>query len=271
MIDSTMTLTEQTKRKTARQYDHSAFYPTVRPTDVFLCSYPKSGTTWLGFLIAQVLKKDESEELDLKSFNKYVPDVNLQYTKRGSLAQHAALPDPRFLLCHATYDAKLPKVVYVTRDPRDVMVSYWHYQKFLKEDFNLSLADFLRSDDHWPCEWDEHVADWLLPEPHGNVLRVGYEEIHQDAAGVLRRVLQFGGVKASEARITAAVECSRFENMRAAEERFGVNGKAGDEQERFVRKGRVGSWQDEMGYTELRIVEERYGRVMRQVGYEPLS
>jgi hypothetical protein len=243
----------------------------MRPTDCFLVSYPKSGTTWLGFLIAQVLKRDEQEQLDLKSFNKYVPDVNLEYTKRGSLAAYAEFRDPRFFLCHAAGDEKLPKVVYVTRDPRDVMVSYWHYQKFLKADFNLSLAEFLRSDDHWPCEWDEHVIGWLLPTPRRDVLHVRYEDMHRDAAAVLGRVLAFAGVRCTDAQISAAVESSRFENMRAAEERFGVNGHAGDQQERFVRKGRVGSWQEEMGYTELSIIEERYGKVMRQVGYEPLS
>jgi len=252
--------------------DHSAFYPTLRPSDVFLCSYPKSGTTWLGYLIAQTLRRDDDNiRLGLNSFNKYVPDVNLSYTKRGSLAQFAELADPRFFLCHAMHDQHLPKVVYVIRDPRDTMVSYWHYRKFLSHDFNLPLADFLSSDDHWPCDWDEHVAGWLLPQSHPHLLLVRYEEMHKDAAAVLRRVLEFAGVRQTAAKIEMAVEASRFENMRAAEERFGVIGKAGDESERFVRKGRVGSWQEEMGYSELRILEEKYGKVMRQVGYTPLS
>jgi len=106
-------------RSSPRVYDLSAFHPTVRPKDVFICTYPKSGTTWLGFLLAQILKVDPQETLDLKSFGKYVPDVNLQYTKRGSLAQYENFDDPRFFLCHATCDLKLPKVVYVLRDPRD--------------------------------------------------------------------------------------------------------------------------------------------------------
>lgn len=267
----TTTPIKQAARPGVRDYDHSAFYPTLRRSDVFLCSYPKSGTTWLGFLIAHVLKGDASDELDLKSFNRYVPDVNLQYTKRGSAAAHSGLSDPRFFLCHATYDAQLPKVVYVTRDPRDVMVSYWHYQKFLKKDFDQPMAEFLRSDDHWPCEWDEHVAGWMLPRAHADLLVVRYEDIHKDTTAVVRGVLDFAGVRCSEAHIEAAVEASRFERMRAAEERHGVNGKAGDEQERFVRKGRVGSWQEEMGYAELRAIEEKYGDVMRQVGYQPLS
>src|SRR5580765_1933888 len=138
-------------RKSLRTYDHSAFHPTIRPTDVFLCTYPKSGTTWLGFLIAQALTADIDEPIDLKSMGRYVPDVNLLYTKRGSLEQFAGMPDPRFFLCHATFDANLPKVVYVIRDPRDTMVSYWHYQKFLHAGYDRTLSEFLANEDHWPC------------------------------------------------------------------------------------------------------------------------
>src|SRR4051812_24477753 len=105
------------------RYDLNAFHASIRPADLFICSFPKSGTTWLGYLLANLLKADPAEALDLKSFNRYVPDVNLQYTKRGDLREHDHRADPRVLLCHATHDAKLPKVVYVLRDPRDVMVS----------------------------------------------------------------------------------------------------------------------------------------------------
>ena len=270
-----MTITElytAPPRKAAQILDHSAFYPTIRPNDVFLCSYPKSGTTWLGYLIAQALRRDDDNvRMGLNSFGKYVADVNIPYTKRGSLAQFDDRTDPRFFHCHAAYDQHLSKVVYMIRDPRDTMVSYWHYRKFLSPDFNLSLTDFLNSDDHWPCEWDQHVASWLLPRKHPQLLLVCYEDLHKDTAAILKRVLDFAGVYQTQEKIEAAVEASRFENMRAAEERFGVVGKAGDENERFVRKGRVGSWQEEMGYAELKILEEKYGPVMRQVGYTPLS
>lgn len=255
-------------RKGLRQYDHTAFYATVRQADTFICSYPKSGTTWLGFLVAQAIKPDANEALDLKSFNRYVPDVNLLYTKRGSLVEYANFPDSRLFLCHATCDLHFPKAVYVTRDPRDVMVSYWHYRKFLSKDFNLSLTDFLRSDDHWPCEWDVHVASWLLPRVHPNLLVVRYEDLHHDAAAVLRKVLTFAGMQVSDRRINAAVEASCFEKMRTAEETGGVHGKAGDPAERFVRKGRIGAWHEEMGDIERRLIEQKYGEVMRRVGYE---
>lgn len=257
---------------TARTYDLSAFHPTIRPTDVFVSTYPKSGTTWLGYLLANLLKPDPAETLDLKSFGRYVPDVNLLYTKAGSLAEHAGLPDPRFFLCHAAYDAALSKVVYVLRDPRDAMLSYWHYQRFLKKGYDLSLSAFLKGGGHWPCDWDEHVSGWLLPTPrHPKLVVLRYEDLHADAAGALRAVLALAGLTRTDAQVAAAVEASRFDRMRTAEEKHGVHGKAGDDKERFVRKGQIGSWREEMSNEELRILEDRYGDVMRQVGYETVT
>jgi hypothetical protein len=250
-----------------RENDHTSFYASMRSSDVFISTYPKSGTTWLGFLLAHVFKQSPDEQLGLNSFNNYVPDVNLQYTKRGSLDEFQSLPNPRFFLCHAAYDANLPRVVYVLRDPRDVMLSYWHYKRLLSDQFNLSLLEFLESDDHWPCRWDEHVAGWLLPAKHPRLLVVKYEQMHKDAAGILKSVLQFAGVEASQEKIEAAVAASKFERMRAAEEKFGLQDKAGDPQEKFIRKGRVGSWREEMGPAELEIMYQKYGQVMSQMGY----
>jgi hypothetical protein len=266
---STATLPPTVRR--LPRYDLTAFHASIRPTDLFICSYPKSGTTWLGYLLANLIKPDPAEALDLKSFNRYVPDVNLEYTKRGSLHEHDALADPRLFLCHAASDARLPKVVYVLRDPRDVMVSYWHYQKFLGRQMDQTLADYLRREDHWPCEWDAHVASWLCPRLHPNLEVVRYEDLHTDAEGSIRRVLDLAGIVCTDERIRAAVEAARFEKMRKAEERHGVNGRAANSDEKFVRKGRVGGWQEEMGPEALRILEERYGEVMRQVGYQTLT
>jgi estrone sulfotransferase len=256
-------------RRPARSLDHSAFIPTIRPTDVFICTYPKSGTTWLAFLLAQVLKSDPNERLNLKNFNRYVPDVNLLYTKAGSLAEHADKPDPRFFLVHARYDANFPKVVYVVRDPRDVMVSFWHYQKFLHKNFSQTLEEYVASDAHWPCEWDEHVESWMMPRRHPQLMLVRYEDMHADSAAILRNVLAFAGLTADEARIVQAVEDSRFEKMRAAEEKFGVNGAAGDATERFVRKGACGSWRQEMSAEAQTILERKYEAAMREMGYAP--
>ncbi len=243
------------------------FYAHLRLTDVFLVTYPKSGTTWLAFLLANLLRPEDHAPLNLQNYLRYVPDVNDIYWERGTL-RHASLPDPRFFIGHMRYDAALPHVVYIVRDPRDVLVSYWHHKRLTEPGFSLSIEAFVQKDDHWPCRWDEHVRDWLLPPRHPRLLAVKYEEMQIGAAVVLQKVLAFAGVNRSSDDVARAVEASRFERMRSAEEHFGLGKVEGVKDERFVRRGKVGGWRDELGSASVRAIERAYGPVMLQMGYE---
>jgi hypothetical protein len=226
-------------------------------------------------MIAHVLK-DESQVLTLRSSTNFVPDINRLYLKRkgrlgGSQASFSDLPDPRIFKLHSPYDDRLCKVIYLMRDPRDVLVSYWHYHRFTREDYSLSLQDFILADSYWPCPWRTHVAGWLLDNDHPNLLLVRYEEMHQDAAAILKKALAFAGVPSSQEEIAAAVEASRFDRMRKLEKRFGSAEKNVDPggEEQFVRKGRVAGWKDELDPVSLRILEQRPGPVLTCVGYTP--
>lgn len=261
-----LTFKDQIRRKVARR----RFVNSIRPSDVFVVTYPKSGTTWLGFLIANVLKTDPQEQLDLRSFVKYVPDINRVYCLGGSLRNFEMLPDPRFFSVHAPYDPSFPKVVYLLRDPRDIAVSYWHHRRLANPDFDLSMNEFIVRDDHWRSRWDEHVTEWLLDHKHPALSVVTYEQMHQETGGVLKRVLDFSGVRYTSADIKRAVEASRFDKMSKVETKFGWEGFV-PERGRFVRRGQVGVWKDELDKESLRVLEEKYSKVMCEVGYEPTT
>ncbi len=246
----------------ARGEDPPAVTPA--PGDLMLNGYPRSGLTWLAFLLAQLLKPDPKERLDLSSFEKYVPAAS-------DLASRPSGRASQIVRCHSQFTPGWNKVVYLLRDPRDVMVSYWHFERLIGGESDLPLAEFLRSDNHWPCQWDQHVTGWTRPGRQSNLVIVRYEDLHTDPVAALQRVQKLAGMKWSPTQIEAAIEASRFEQMRAAEERTARTPGDGRSFEHFVRRGRVGSWQEEMGYTELRIVEEKFGKVMRQFAYEPLS
>jgi estrone sulfotransferase len=246
------------------------FYASIRPTDTFLVTYPKSGTTWMGFALANVINQKFNKDLHLRNYIDIVPDINTPYFTQKSFSQYDYLDSPRVLTTHAPYDSAFPKVIYVLRDPRDVLVSYWHHKKLTDPTFGLVLREFLLKDDHWPCNWDEHVSGWLL-EQHPNVISVRYEEMHTDARLVLARVCDFVGLHYDAMIIQTAIEASRFENMRRLEERHGVDGANGSQKERFIRKGKIGSWRDELDNECLEILEQKYGAVMKQIGYEPVT
>ncbi len=250
------------------------FVSEMRMDDVFIVSYPKSGTTWLAFLVANVIKGEARQAVNLRNSIDYVPDVNKLYVKKkgmlqGTLDDYAVMPSPRFFKAHALYGRDLPKVVYLLRDPRDVMVSYWHYDRLINPAAAPSLAAFVARDDHWPCYWDAHVADWLLPGQHPRLLVVRYEEMHRDAKEVLQRVLDFADVSYTPAKIERAVAASRFEAMQSFEDQNGAAEAVADPKERFVRRGRAGGWRDELDPETLRVLEHKYGAVMEAVGYVP--
>ena len=248
---------------------HRAFLDSIRPSDVFVVTYPRSGTTWLRYLIANVLAP--AEDVTFSTFRNYVPDINDTYAARTSLDVFLPLSTPRFFSFHGPYDPALPKVVYLLRDPRDVMISFYHYRRTREQTYSGSLHDFLRSDDHYPCPWDQHVTGWLLNGVNDNICLIRYEELQRDTLTAVRRVLDFADVHCKEDDIARAVTASGFDEMRSAEERYTPDVSVTGEEKRFVRRGKIGGYADELDLQSIRIIEEKYGRVMRVVGYEPSS
>lgn len=242
------------------------FHASIHPTDTFFVTYPKSGTTWMGFMISNVLNRKWNRDLNLRNFIEIVPDINNIYFNNKSLEEYSNLESPRVFMTHAPYDPAFPKVVYVLRDPRDVMVSYWHHKKLTDNAFDLTMKEFMLSDNHWPCNWDVHVKKWLLGN-RKNILPIRYEDLQVKTCQILEHVLDFIGISYDPTTIHKAVLASRFDKMKQLEEKFGVDGANGSTDERFIRRGKVGAWGDELDEECLEILERKYGPVMKRVGY----
>ena len=89
---------------------------TVFPDDTFLVSYPKSGNTWVRFLLANLIHPNE--KVSFSNINRLLPAPGV-LSKRFL----RTLPRPRILKSHEPFDARFKKVIYLVRDPRDVAVS----------------------------------------------------------------------------------------------------------------------------------------------------
>lgn len=224
----------------------------------------------MGFMISNVLNRTWNKELNLRNFIEIVPDVNHLYFNKKSLDEYSYLAPPRVLMTHAPYDAALPRVIYVLRDPRDVMVSYWHHKRLTDKTFDLTMIEFIRSTDHWPCNWDVHVENWLSGN-YKNILPVRYEDMQVKPHQILEEVMDFMEVSHDRATVEKAVYASQFDRMKQLEEKFGVDGANGSTEERFIRRGKVGTWSEELDDDCLQTLERNYGRVMKRVGYAPVT
>jgi hypothetical protein len=151
------------------------------------------------------------------------------------------------------------KVISVIRDPRDTIVSYYHHKKSRDGEYNGSLDDFLR---------DEGVGFVRLlaflnaqmsvsQNDEAAVLQVTYEEMHEDTQKVLQEVLYFLGIEEDETLVQEAIDYSHFDAVKNRERtgelengRFG-KGFDGTENSYKARKGKVGSYKEEMNQEQI--------------------
>lgn len=245
------------KKKKTNLYLPDPLYP----DDVFLASYPKSGNTWVRFLIANLIKQKEEEIIDFNTIQEIIPEVVRNEEAIRTLAR------PRIIKSHATH-TEYPKVIYIVRDGRDVYVSYYFYRQN-KLGNNISFKDFLKRRDHYPCLWGEHVNSWLFSKNKStNILVVKYEDLIINCLEQLKRIVNFIGLEATEKQLQSSVEASNFENMRRLEVERGRPYQTKERVEVFVRKGKPGNWRDFFGLEEKAIFNSREGKFLIKLGYE---
>jgi hypothetical protein len=163
-------------RHNLRNQPHLSTLPSSpRIDDTFLVEFPKSGITWLTFLIASVnLQKSGIErQPTFFAINDLVPDIHVS----RHLPPPLPFPDMRFIKSHAGYNPLYSKVIYLVRDPRDVMVSYYAFARKLGW-YNGSLHDMIKDPQFGIKAWVAHANSWLdetKPSVSFNVIR--YEDL----------------------------------------------------------------------------------------------
>jgi hypothetical protein len=221
----------------------------ARPDDVFISSYPRSGTTWLQH-IAHVLVRDGDSGF------RHISDVVPWFERTLALGQRRAcdfedIPGPRLFKSHLPF-SWLPRgarYLYVVRDGRDVAVSYYHFYRShlgFEGTFPEFLARFLVGRLQYRS-WFRHVNGWLAHAGSPVVHIVFYERLLHDLPAVLSEIAHFCGVTRSRERISQLEALCRFEYMKCNEGRFdhatasGAAPYAGSGA--FIREGRQGSYQ----------------------------
>lgn len=95
-----------------------------------------------------------------------VPDEHMRVPARNVYVGRDAHPHARIVKTHNPYQIsrKYENVVYIVRDPRDVLPSYWKHLCRQSKGFDLSFEAFLSASVNgaiWPCSWHEHAASWI--------------------------------------------------------------------------------------------------------------
>jgi hypothetical protein len=213
----------------------------THPDDIFIAGYPKSGSTWFQSLVAGIVFGVLADKSELRLIDDLIPDI---HEDDSFYRRYQA---PTFFKTHHKPRPAYRNVVYLLRDGRDVMVSYWHYLQAVQHREVNFLAMTQTGRGLYPCKWHEHVTAWM-ENPHGaRMMVIKYEDLLQDTVAQMMRFCDFAGIKIEPAFLEQVCEASSFENLKKQGTLKGsANGHAAPSRKLFPRRGCVGSYRDEM-------------------------
>ncbi|CAK9147919.1 unnamed protein product, partial [Ilex paraguariensis] len=234
----------------------------VRPTDVFLATIPKSGTTWFKALLFTIMNRNLYDYHDhpLLTGN---PHIHVPFLELYASKNPNQRPNLSLFSTHMPYTV-LPesilvsgsRIVYVYRDPKDMFVSLWHFASKLRSKelpplvLEEAFEQFCKGISPFGPFWDHVLGYWKASlEWPDRVLFVKYEDMKNDPTLHAKRLGEFIGYPFSlkeenEGVIHKVLELCSFEKLSNLEvNKNGSVSLVSDlviESKTFFRQGKIG-------------------------------
>ncbi|XP_037941830.1 luciferin sulfotransferase-like [Teleopsis dalmanni] len=240
----------------------------VRDDDVWLITLPKCGTTWMQELVWLVLnnfdfESAKQEHLELRS--RFLEFDEVLYDGEGSIIKYSTeMKSPRLVKSHLPLPllpsqlwTKRPKVIYVFRNPKDAIVSFYYHLRRYKETSFLNLTDYAQdfiNEDMLTHQHFLHVTEFYALREEPWIYYTSYERMKSDLRSVIQDVCQFLNKNITETQMQQMLHHLSFEEMKnnsktnhiwEAQQLCRIFNKE-IEDVSFIRKGKIGGYKDDL-------------------------
>ena len=219
-------------RMSAKRWQELKSYP-LRPDDVIISSYPRSGTTWTQHVVRLLRNGGNDDGINLDDA---VPSLDSLGTEKGNLFNlnpnaTEELASPRSMKVHLPYHmmpggiphAMPIRYIYIARNPKDACVSHWYFlrsqvSKFFEIDnstyaWDTFCADFMKANASGKLYggWLNHVLEWWEHRREPNILFIKYEDAIKEPHKTVQTISEFLGT--NKELVETVVDQSSFTNM----------------------------------------------------------
>ena len=252
--------------------------------DVFIVTFPKSGTTWVQQIV-RLLRNGDGKILD-----RCIPWLEVLDSTFGrsmgynkEMACSSDLLSPRAFKSHFPYafvpgglpHTTLAKYIYVMRNPKDVCVSQWHHVMMMNVHPNLTwdqhVGQWLSTTTQFGT-WFDHILGWWEHKDAPNILFIKYEDMKADPHTAVRSVADFIGVTdATEELIENVVQRSSFASMKKDNSsnyswEIGPDKLLTEPGSAFIRKGEVGNWKQYSSDEQSKLFDDMFTKKLGDSG-----
>ncbi|XP_011883398.1 PREDICTED: sulfotransferase family cytosolic 1B member 1-like [Vollenhovia emeryi] len=240
----------------------------IRPDDTWVITHPRSGTTMTQELVWLIANDMNFEEARRRYLRDRVPFIDFEiilddYLIKGlsekvnaekfdeeySIEFVQSQPSPRFIKSHLPLEL-LPtvvnstcKIIYVARNPRDVVVSWYLLEnlEWYQGTFAQYCANFINNQTIWSPYW-EHIKEAWAMRHRANMMFLFYEDLIKDLPKNIRKIAAFYGKNYSDEQIAKLAEHLKIENFRNNSMVNQPSANAPVKSDIFIRQGKTGGW-----------------------------
>ncbi|XP_045170042.2 sulfotransferase 4A1-like [Mercenaria mercenaria] len=174
----------------------------TREDDIWVCSFPRSGTTLTQELVILIETRDYEKATTMQLDEVFpiidVKDDRFPYYKGIKYVEQ--MKSPRLIKCHLHYHM-LPeqlrqgkgRIIYIARNPKDLVTSFYRLMQWgdqLEEGdktFHQFIDAFINGTG-FSCPWSKHLLEFWEKRNDEHVLFLKYEEVVKDMAKAVRQI-----------------------------------------------------------------------------------
>lgn len=240
--------------------------------DIFLVTYPKCGTTWTQYILWLLLHQGRPLLPD-QSLNDVFPHLE----EVGKEKVHL-LPLPRLIKTHLPHRLTpyhpQAKYVYISRNPFDCLVSFYHHTRGFIKHYDFAEGTF---EDFFECfikgevdfgDYFDHLVGWYQQKAQDNFLLLTYEDMKGDIKTSIKTMAHFLGGQFLESAnnsniLTKVIQESDFSQMQKHQERW--SSQRPENMPPFIRKGQIGDAKNYLSPAQEIRLRERFKEKIQEL------
>lgn len=249
----------------------------AKPDDLLVSTYPKAGTTWTQEIVDLIQNEGNVDHSQRAPTHERFPFIELIIPPIiNGLEQANNTASPRTLKTHLPIQLLPPsflekncKIIYVARNAKDNMVSYYHFQRMNRTlpqpgTWDEYFKTFMTGKVCWGS-WHDHVKGWWKAKDQHNILYLFYEDMKKNPKHEIQKLAKFIGKDLDDKTLDKIVYHTTFDVMKKnpmANYTSLPTDIMNHSVSPFMRKGTTGDWKNHFTVAQNEIFDEDYKKKM---------